>query len=222
MAREPDFERLRRRMVDRQLRRRGIEDERVLDAMEAVPRERFVPEGARPRAYDDGALPIGRGQTISQPWIVAAICQALGLEGTELVLEVGAGSGYSATVLARLARSVIAIEREPQLVAEARERLTALGVENVELIEGDGSVGLPARGPFDGIAVHATAPGPPRTLLEQLASRGRLVAPVATDAIEMLTLFRRADGDVETIAIAPCRFVPLLGEEGYETDPRGF
>ncbi len=207
-------------MVDRQLRRRGIDDERVLEAMAAVPRERFVPEGARPRAYDDGALPIGRGQTISQPWIVAAICQALALEGEETVLEVGAGSGYSAAVLARLARSVIAVEREPQLTAEARERLAALGVGNVELIEGDGSVGLPERAPFEGIAVHATAPEPPPALLEQLAPGGRLVVPVAAAGIELLTLFRRANGEIESVALAPCRFVPLLGEQGYETDPR--
>src|SRR5581483_1289627 len=161
-----EFASQRARMVEYQLRRRGIGDERVLEAMASVPRELFVPERYRRRAYADSALPIGEGQTISQPWIVAAICEALELRGFERVLEVGTGSGYSAAVLARLAGEVITIERVATLANAARELLRELGVENVEVLVGDGSAGLPDRAPFDSIAVHATAPAPPRVLME--------------------------------------------------------
>jgi len=202
-------------MVERQLRRRGITDERVLEAMREVPRELFVPENQRRRAYADSALPIGSGQTISQPWIVAAICQALELRGTERVLEIGTGSGYSAAVLARLAAEVVTIERHAELAKEAAERLRELGVTNVEVVVGDGSRGLPDRAPFEAIAVHATAPGPPMSLLEQLAPGGRLVVPIASRGADMLTLYRRHDGEVITEVIGPCRFVPLIGEEGF-------
>jgi protein-L-isoaspartate(D-aspartate) O-methyltransferase len=203
-------------MVERQLRRRGIGDERVLAAMGEVPRERFVAEPERRRAYADTALPIGHGQTISQPWIVAAICQALELEGSETVLEVGTGSGYSACVLARLAARVITIERIAELAAEARARLAELGVENVEVRVGDGSRGLPERAPFDGIAVHATAPEEPHSLLAQLAEGGRLVVPIASDGADLLTVFRRHRDRTSSEVVAPCRFVPLVGDEGYE------
>jgi protein-L-isoaspartate(D-aspartate) O-methyltransferase len=203
-------------MVERQLRRRGIGDERVLAAMGEVPRERFVAEPERRRAYADTALPIGHGQTISQPWIVAAICQALELEGSETVLEVGTGSGYSACVLARLAARVITIERIAELAAEARARLAELGVENVEVRVGDGSRGLPERAPFDGIAVHATAPEEPHSLLAQLAEGGRLVVPIASDGADLLTVFRRHRDGTSSEVVAPCRFVPLVGDEGYE------
>jgi protein-L-isoaspartate(D-aspartate) O-methyltransferase len=210
-------------MVEWQLRRRGIHDQRVLDAMAAVPRELFVPERYRRRAYADSALPIGHGQTISQPWIVAAICQALALEGTEPVLEVGTGSGYSAAVLAILAAGVITIERVEELAVAARELLAELGVRNVEVVVADGSAGLPDHAPYQSIAVHATAPSPPPTLIEQLAPGGRLVIPIATDAADMLTVFRRLDGHLdpetadglERTVIGPCRFVPLIGSEGY-------
>ena len=148
------------------------------------------PEGLRRRAYADSALPIGEGQTISQPWIVAAICQALRLEGDERVLEVGTGSGYSACVLARLAAEVISIERRPALAEAARRTLGELGVADVEVVVGDGSRGLPERAPFEAIAVHATAPAPPRTLLDQLAEGGRLVAPIASRGSDMLTVFQ--------------------------------
>ena len=147
-------------MVERQLHRRGIDDERVLDAMAEVPRELFVPESVRESAYNDSALPIGHEQTISQPWIVAAICQAMELRGSEKVLEVGTGSGYSAAVLARLAAEVITIERVPELADRARAALGDLGIAGVEVVIGDGSAGLPDRSPFDAIAVHAAAPGP--------------------------------------------------------------
>jgi protein-L-isoaspartate(D-aspartate) O-methyltransferase len=202
-------------MVERQLRRRGIGDERVLEAMREVPRELFVPESQRRRAYADSALPIGSGQTISQPWIVAAICQALELSGTEKVLEIGTGSGYSAAVLARLAAEVLTIERHAELANDARERLRELGVPNVEVVVGDGSRGLPDRAPFESIAVHATAPAPPKSMLEQLAPGGRLVVPIASRGADMLTQYRRRDGEVVTEVIGPCRFVPLIGEEGF-------
>jgi protein-L-isoaspartate(D-aspartate) O-methyltransferase len=210
-------------MVERQLRRRGISDERVLAAMGEVPRERFVPEEYRRRSYADSALPIGYGQTISQPWIVAAICQALGLNGDEVVLEVGAGSGYSACVLSRLAREILAVERVPELAAEASRVLSELGATNVEVMVADGSVGVPGRAPFDAIAVHATAPAPPRALVEQLAVGGRLVIPIATDRADMLTAYTRTAERIDPATgeglawtvIGPCRFVPLIGEEGF-------
>lgn len=206
----------RRRMVERQLRARGIEDERVLAAMTAVPREEFVPADLRDRAYADSALPIGEEQTISQPWIVAAICQALELRGPELVLEVGTGSGYSAAVLSRLASHVVSIERHEALSAAAGRALAAQGVRNVELLVGDGSLGVPERGPFDAIAVHATAPAPPQALQSQLAEGGRLVVPLDAGDADVLTLYRRRGDGLESEPISPCRFVPLIGEEGFE------
>jgi len=205
-------------MVERQLQRRGISDERVLAAMGSVARESFVLDEDRRRAYDDGALPIGHEQTISQPWIVAAICEALELTGDETVLEIGTGSGYSAAVLARLAAVVITIERVPELAARARELLA--GTENVEVLEGDGSAGLPERAPFGGIAVHAAAPAPPASLLAQLYTGGRLVVPISSGRADMLTVFRRVDageGDAsyERRTIGPTRFVRLIGTEGF-------
>ncbi len=210
-----DFAALRALMVERQLRRRGISDERVLTAMEEVPRHEFVPERYRSRAYSDSALPIGENQTISQPWIVAAIAQSLELRGGELVLEIGTGSGYSATVLARLAADILSIERHEALAIEAQRTLDSLGVANVEVVVGDGSRGVPERVPFDAIAVHATAPAPPQTLLGQLGEGGRLVVPIAAEEADMLTVYRRRGGELSSETIGPCRFVPLVGEEGY-------
>jgi protein-L-isoaspartate(D-aspartate) O-methyltransferase len=218
-----EFGSQRTEMVEWQLRRRGIRDERVLEAMATVPRELFVPERDRRRAYADSALPIGHGQTISQPWIVAAICEALALEGSERVLEIGTGSGYSAAVLAMLADAVITVERVEELAIAARRLLTEIGVSKVEVVVGDGSAGLPDSAPYEAIAVHATAPSPPSTLIEQLAPGGRLVIPIATDAADMLTVYRRLGGQVdpktsgglERMVIGPCRFVPLIGSEGY-------
>jgi protein-L-isoaspartate(D-aspartate) O-methyltransferase len=203
-------------MVERQLRARGIEDERVLAAMAAVPRERFLPEPLRGRAYADSALPIGEEQTISQPWIVAAICQALALTGEELVLEVGTGSGYSAAVLARLASHVVSVERHRALSRGAAEALRSVGVANAELMVGDGSLGVPERAPFDAIAVHATAPAAPPALVAQLAPGGRLVVPVASEEADMLTVLRRGGDGIGSETIGPCRFVPLIGSEGFE------
>lgn len=210
-----DFAAARARMVERQLRRRGIEDERVLAAIEAVPRERFVPETLRNRAYADSALPIGEEQTISQPWIVAAICQALQLRGPERVLEVGTGSGYSTMVLALLADHVVSVERHRALSEGAARLLDALAVRNAELVVGDGTLGFPARAPFDAIAVHATAPAPPPALLDQLAEGGRLVIPIASGEADLLTVLRRQGGEIVSETIGPCRFVPLIGEEGF-------
>lgn len=194
-------------MVRRQLRRRGINDERVLAAMAEVPRELFVPEEQRWRAYDDGALPIGAGQTISQPWIVACMAQLLELGGGETVLEVGTGSGYSAAVLSRLCAQVVTVERHGSLAREARDRLAELGYANVEVRHGDGILGAPDRAPFDGVSVTATAVGgPPPALLSQLAPGGALVCPVDRGGHERLVRFR-GDGE-ETVA--GVRFVPLL------------
>ena len=214
-ARLADFGAQRERMTERQLRRRGISDERVLEAMARIPRELFVPESQRRRAYADAALPIAEGQTISQPWIVAAIAQALELTGDEKVLEIGTGSGYSTCVLADLAAEVISLERHPPLAESARAVIADLGVGNVEVIVADGSRGLPERAPFDAIAVHATAPAPPATMLAQLRPGGRLVAPIASGSADMLTRFRRTEDEFEVEIIGPCRFVPLIGEEGF-------
>jgi protein-L-isoaspartate(D-aspartate) O-methyltransferase len=198
------------RMVDRQLRGRGIDDERVLAAMAEVPRELFVPEDQRRRAYRDGALRIGEGQTISQPWIVACMAQLLALEGDENVLEVGTGSGYGAAVLSRLCAKVVTIERFESLAADARSTLEELGYDNVEVRVGDGSRGAPDRAPFEGISVTATAEDrPPQALFDQLAPGGILVCPVARGRREHLMRFR--DGEEE--AVAAVRFVPLVSDE---------
>jgi protein-L-isoaspartate(D-aspartate) O-methyltransferase len=200
----------RARMVERQLRRRGIHDPRVLAAMNEVPRELFVPADQRKRAYRDGALRIGEGQTISQPWIVACMAQLLELRGDESVLEVGTGSGYAAAVLSRLCAEVITVERYETLARDAGTTLAELGYDNVEVRVGDGSRGAPDRAPFDGISVTATASGePPRALLDQLAPGAALVIPVARGRREHLMRFR--DGAAE--AVASVRFVPLVSEE---------
>jgi protein-L-isoaspartate(D-aspartate) O-methyltransferase len=202
-------------MVERQLRRRGISDERVLQAMAEVPREEFVPPEIRSSAYNDSALPIGHEQTISQPWVVAAICQALDLHGDESVLEIGTGSGYSAAVLAQLAADVVSLERVPELGESAARNLELLGVDNVEVVIGDGSRGYPEGAPYDAIAVHAATPEAPHSLLAELASDGRLVVPIAAGNADLLTAFIRVNGDLRQETIGPCRFVPLIGAEGF-------
>jgi protein-L-isoaspartate(D-aspartate) O-methyltransferase len=195
-------------MVERQLRRRGITDERVLKAMETVPRELFLPEGQRKRAYRDGAVRIGDGQTMSQPWIVACMAQLLELDGSETVLEVGTGSGYAAAVLALLSREVVTVERVGRLAEQAAAVLEELGYHNVEVRTGDGSLGAPDRAPFGGISVTAAARDePPRPLFDQLAPGAALVCPVERGHRELLVRFR--DGEEE--AVAAVRFVPLLG-----------
>jgi protein-L-isoaspartate(D-aspartate) O-methyltransferase len=202
-------------MVERQLRRRDIVDDRVLAAMERVPRERFVPPELRRRAYEDAALPIGDGQTISQPYMVAAICSALALSGRERVLDVGTGSGYQAAVLAELTAEVDTIERIPDLAEQARRNLHSAGYDRVRVHVGDGSQGLPERAPFDAIAVAAAAPDLPQTLYEQLEPRGRLVVPVGERGIQQLEVIVRSPEGPAVIHSVPCRFVPLVGEEGF-------
>jgi protein-L-isoaspartate(D-aspartate) O-methyltransferase len=205
-----DRERERLRMVERQLRRRGIDDERVLDAMATVPRELFLPEDQRGRAYRDGAVRIAEGQTMSQPWIVACMAQLLELDGSETVLEVGTGSGYAAAVLSRLCREVVTIERYEKLAVEAERALHELGYDNVIVGVGDGSLGAPERAPFGGISVTATARDqPPPALLEQLAPGAALVCPVERGGREHLMRFR--DGQEE--AVTGVRFVPLVTGE---------
>ena len=210
---QPDGERL--DMVARQLRARDIVDESVLRAMERVPRELFVPEGERRRAYDDAALPIGAGQTISQPYMVARICEALEVRPGHTVLDVGTGSGYQAAVLAELGADVVTIERIPDLAEQARANLAAAGYDRVEVRVGDGTLGLPDRAPFDGIAVAAAAPGLPETLYEQLRTGGRLVVPVGGPRAQRLEVIVRSPEGPAVVHSVPCRFVPLVGEEGY-------
>jgi protein-L-isoaspartate(D-aspartate) O-methyltransferase len=203
------------RMVEDQLRGRDIVDERVLDAIARVPRELFVPAGERARAYDDVALPIGHGQTISQPYMVARICEALTLQGGERVLDVGTGSGYQAAVLAELADEVFTIERIPELAEQARANLAAAGHDHVAVHEGDGTLGLPDQAPFDAIAVAAAAPGMPRVLYEQLVPRGRLAVPVGARGGQRLELIIRSPEGPAIVHSVPCRFVPLVGEGGF-------
>ena len=203
-------------MVDEQLRARDIVDERVLEAMERVPRELFVPDGERHRAYADAALPIGHGQTISQPYMVARICEALSLTGDERALDVGTGSGYQAAVLAELGADLHTIERIPELAEQARENLAAAGYAQVQVHVGDGTLGLPEEAPFEAIAVAAAAPGLPRRLYDQLEPRGRLVVPVGGRWGQRLEVVVRSPEGPAIVRSVPCRFVPLVGAEGFE------
>jgi len=203
-------------MVDEQLRGRDIADERVLAAMERVPRELFVPPELRDRAYKDAALPIGSGQTISQPYMVARIVEELGLDGDEKVLDVGTGSGYQAAVLAQLGEQVHSIERIPELAEQARRNFEAAGVDNVAVHVGDGSRGLPQEAPFDAIAVAAAAPEFPQALYEQLKTGGRLVVPVGRRQGQRLEVIVRSPEGPAVLRSVPCRFVPLVGEEGFD------
>ncbi len=203
-------------MVEQQLRNRDVEDERVLAAMERVPRHLFVPDGLQGRAYADAALPIGSGQTISQPYMVARICEALSLHGTERVLDVGTGSGYQAAVLAELAREVHTIERIPALAEAARGRLEAAGYgDRVHVHVGDGTLGLPEEAPFGAIAVAAAAPELPPSLYDQLEPRGRIVLPVGKRHGQQLQVIVRSPEGPAVVRSVSCRFVPLLGEEGF-------
>ncbi len=197
-------------MVDRQLRRRGITDERVLAAMGRVPREAFVPPQLADHAYDAAALPIGEDQTISQPYIVAAMCELLALDGTEHVLDVGTGSGYAAAVLDELAASVVSIERIPVLAEQARRALAETGHGRVEVRVGDGSLGVPDRAPFDAIAVAAATPVVPQALYDQLVGGGRMVLPLGGSRGQLLTRVVRTDEGPKHEAVIGCRFVPLV------------
>jgi protein-L-isoaspartate(D-aspartate) O-methyltransferase len=203
-------------MVARQLRARDIVDERVLDAMDRVPRELFVPPAIAAHAYEDAALPIGSSQTISQPYMVARICSELALRGRERVLDVGTGSGYQAAVLAELAAEVHSIERIPELAERARAALDDAGYgERVQVHVGDGTRGLPEHSPFDAIAVAAAAPGLPPSLYEQLAPFGRLVVPVGDWRGQILEKVVKSPEGPAIARSVPCRFVPLVGAEGF-------
>jgi protein-L-isoaspartate(D-aspartate) O-methyltransferase len=202
-------------MVERQLRRRHVEDERVLAAMARVPRELFLPEELRDRAYDDAALPIGGGQTMSQPYIVAKMSELLSLDGDERVLDVGTGSGYHAAVLAELAAEVVTIERVAELAERARVALLTAGYDRVEVRVGDGTLGVPERAPYDAIAVAAAAPVLPGSLYEQLRVGGRMVVPVGGRANQRLELIVKSPEGPAVVRSVPCRFVPLVGREGF-------
>jgi protein-L-isoaspartate(D-aspartate) O-methyltransferase len=201
------------------LRRHGLRHPGVLKAMADVPREEFVPDALRRRAFDDGALPIEGGQTISQPFVVAHMAAVADPGPDDRVLEVGTGSGYGAAVLSRLAGEVVTVERLPQLAASARERLAALGYLNVTVVEGDGTLGWPERSPYQAIVVTAAGPSVPPTLVDQLAPGGRLVMPVGTERgnQDLMGVERHPDGRVTQRALGPVAFVPLIGEEGFHT-----
>lgn len=202
--------------IDVQLRRRGITDERVLEAMANVPRELFVPPEEQELAYADAALQLPFGQTISQPFVVAAMLQALALDGSERILDVGTGSGYQAAVLAELAEEVHSIERLPELAERARESLAAAGYAGrVHVHVGDGTRGVPEHAPYDAIAVAAAAPEAPASLYEQLEPRGRLVVPVGDRLEQRLEVVVRTPEGPATLDSVPCRFVPLVGSEGF-------
>lgn len=207
----------RRHMVEQQLLPRGVTDTAVLEAMGRVPRERFIPRQFRDFAYQDGPIPIGGGQTVSQPFLVARMAEALDLGIRDRVLEVGSGSGYAAAVLSHLAAQVITIERHRELARAAADRLASLGYDNVHVVHGDGTKGHPGRAPYDAIAVTAAGPSVPAALREQLAVGGRLVIPVggAAEQQRLLRLVRRGEDRFEEEKLEDVRFVPLIGAEGW-------
>lgn len=215
-----DYSKLRERMVKRQIAGRGVRSKLVLDAMRKVPRERFLPRGRGLFAYDDSPLPIGDGQTISQPYIVAYMAECLALAGGEKVLEIGTGSGYAAAVLAEIAAEVYTIERIEGLATMARTVLEDLGYTNVQVRCGDGTLGWPEEAPFDGIVVSAGGPQVPDTLKHQLKTGGRLVIPIGRSKAyqELVRVTRVADDEFQAEDLVPVRFVPLVGEEGWSEE----
>ncbi|MBN1593950.1 MAG: protein-L-isoaspartate(D-aspartate) O-methyltransferase [Candidatus Coatesbacteria bacterium] len=214
-----DFAKLREKMVEQQIERRGIKDKSVLKAMRTVERHRFVPEAQQSSAYNDYPLPIGEGQTISQPYIVALMTQLLALDKKDTVLEVGTGSGYQAAVLAELAKEVYTIEIIEPLGKSAQIRLKDLNYDNVEVRIGDGYAGWPEHAPFDGIIVTCACPSAPKPLVEQLAEGGRMVIPIGGSlSYQMMTLFEKRDGLLHKKEISGCVFVPLLGPHGWQTE----
>lgn len=205
---------LRHLMVDLQLRQRGIADERLLAAMERVPRHEFAAEQYREQAYEDHPLPIGEGQTISQPYIVALMLEALKISATDKVLEIGTGSGYVTALLGELAGMVVSIERHASLANSSRELLATMGYQNVSVVIGDGTQGFPQYAPYDAIIVSAAAPEVPQALLDQLAEGGRMVIPVGRDDSQQLRLIRMESGQLHTDFRELCRFVPLIAGVG--------
>jgi protein-L-isoaspartate(D-aspartate) O-methyltransferase len=204
------------RMVERQLAARDIKDKQVLEAFRMVPRHQFVPQESRHLAYANGPLPISQSQTISQPYIVALMTQLLELEGDEVVLEIGTGSGYQAAILAHLASEVHTIERHQELAKSATNIMSALGYNNIHVHTGDGTLGWPDSAPYDGIIVTAAAPSVPRPLLKQLKEGGRVVIPVGGRGAQFLECWQRKGSDFKCDQIAPVAFVPLIGEHGWE------
>ena len=202
-------------MIERQLKARGIFDERVLSAIGKVPREEFISLELREHAYEDRPLTIGCCQTISQPYIVASMLQAAELRREDHVLELGTGSGYQTALLAEIVASVVSIERHPELAEVARARLSRLGYANVEIVVGDGPLGYPPRAPYHVILVSAAAPQVPQALIAQLATGGRMVLPVGSRDLQELVLVRKDEGGVRQIRLDGCAFVPLIGEEGF-------
>jgi protein-L-isoaspartate(D-aspartate) O-methyltransferase len=209
------FARLREQMVNEQLRDRGISDRRVLHAMARVPRHEFVTEEYRDQAYEDHPVPIGEGQTLSQPYIVAIMLQALSLNGAEKVLEIGTGSGYQTALLAELASEVYTVERHASLARSAQEVLQRLGYRNVFVAVGDGSEGLLERAPFEAVIVSAAAPRIPAALFDQLQEGGRMIIPVGPAYAQQLQLVRKKNGESTVEMLEGCRFVPLIGGQGY-------
>lgn len=218
MTENAELAEARARMVHQQLELRDIRDARVLDAMRRVPRHEFVPAEAREQAYADAPLPIGESQTISQPYIVALMTQMLELEPSDRVLEIGTGSGYQAAILAELSSAVYSLERIKRLADQARETLARLGYDNVEVVERDGSLGLPEQAPFDGIVVTAAAPKAPEALKRQLAESGHMLVPVGGRQGQMLERWTRRAGRIDVEDIVPVAFVPLLGDQGWEVE----
>ena len=212
-----DFQALRNQMVDHQIAGRGVRDRRVLEAMRTVPREAFVAERFAELAYDDSPLPIAEEQTISQPYVVALMAEALEIGPEDKVLEIGAGSGYAAAVLSRLGREVYAVERHESLAREAEERLARLGYSNVHVHHGDGTLGWSEHAPYDAIVVAAGAPDVPPALLDQLAEGGRLVIPIGPDPRnqDLVRVRRRAESGTVREVLGPVRFVPLIGAQGW-------
>jgi protein-L-isoaspartate(D-aspartate) O-methyltransferase len=213
-----DFAEEREAMVERQLGRRGIVEPEILDAFLAVPREAFVGRGYAHLAYGDHPLPIEANQTISQPYIVALMIQAAGIKRGDKVLEVGAGSGYAAAVISRIAAQVIGIERQHELVEVARERVRRLGYDNVEIVEGDGTKGWPQKAAYDAILAAASGSHVPQPLIDQLKPGGRLVIPLGDPGSiqQLVKVTRRGDGSIEQSDLGAVRFVPLIGEEGWK------
>jgi len=219
MLESPEFAAQRAEMIEKQLRRRGITDNAVLAAMLVVPRHEFVPEEVCSRAYEDAPLPIGGGQTISQPYIVAAMTAALRLKPADRVLEIGTGCGYQAAVLSYLAKEVFTIELRPELASAASEKLARLGYANVHVHCGDGTFGLPEFAPFDAVLVAAAAPEVPEPLLAQLGEAGRLIIPVGDADNQELRLVEKHAGVFSTKMLEGCRFVPLVGHHGWQKPP---
>lgn len=215
MQERDELRQARQEMVENQIKSRGVTDERVLEALRKVPRHVFIQENHQSEAYADHPLPIGSGQTISQPYIVALMTEHLGLRGEEKVLEIGTGSGYQAAILSALAGEVHSVERVPELAEKARNNLSRVGVLNVSVHVGDGTLGWPEEAPYDGIIITAGTPAMPEGLIDQLAEGGRLVAPVGSRWRQTLELWIKREGEIEKRELLPVVFVPLIGKRGW-------